>query len=226
MTRTDVPDATRRLAPAPLGVGLAAALLLVASCSGDPPTPGGTSSGSVAASAAPTSASPTGSATASPTPTPTKAPPASISPVLPTRTNPITNTSTVKALAIDKVLVEDNVAEGGGGDAPDHLEVTLRNTGSAALTAFEVFYTISDPKTKDTESYYVRLPDSFTIAAGARRVAHFDGTKGTDHFPVNKFSLYYTDRNALDVSVLVSAVDAAPATARVKKDAGGAEEAD
>ena len=40
------------------------------------------------------------------------------------------------------------------------------------------------------------------------------------------FSLYATSANALDVTVVVSAADAAPQTATVQKDAGGTETAD
>ena len=46
------------------------------------------------------------------------------------------------------------------------------------------------------------------------------------YFPVNDYSLYYIDTNALDVSVVVSAADAAVQTAILQKDAGGAETAD
>ena len=45
-------------------------------------------------------------------------------------------------------------------------------------------------------------------------------------FPVNEFSLYSTDTNALNVTVTVSAADAAIQTITVKKDAGGPETAD
>uniref|UniRef100_UPI00286EA0D5 hypothetical protein n=1 Tax=Nocardioides sp. TaxID=35761 RepID=UPI00286EA0D5 len=85
---------------------------------------------------------------------------------------------------------------------------------------------ITDPKTSDTESYYAKLPTDFAIAGGDNRVIHFDYTGGSDHVPVNQYSLYYTDPNALDLTVEVSATDSAPQTATVAKDAGGAEEAD
>ena len=55
---------------------------------------------------------------------------------------------------------------------------------------------------------------------------HFDNTGAPDHFAVNDFSLYATSANALDVTVEVSAADAAVQTASVQKDAGGAETAD
>lgn len=143
--------------------------------------------------------------------------------VLPVAENPIKNSSTVQALKIDSVKAEDNVDPRTGKDAGDHLEIALRNTGSAVLSNFEVYYTFTDPKKKTSENYYARLGDAFTIPPGEKRVAHFDGTTAPDHFPVNKFSLYYTSKAALDIRVTVSASDAAVQTATIKKDAGGAE---
>ncbi len=145
--------------------------------------------------------------------------------ILPVKDNPIKNTSSVEALTIDEVLVENNEDDAGDATA-DHLEISMSNTGSSDLTGFEVYYTFTDPKTGDTESYYAELPDTFTIAPGGQRTAHFDNTGATDHFPVSDFSLYYTDTNALDVTVEVSAADTATQTASVTKDAGGPETAD
>lgn len=145
--------------------------------------------------------------------------------VLPVPSNPIENTSTTESLTIDSVLVENN-ADASGAAVDDHLEISVTNNGTAELSGFEVYYTISDPKTSDTESYYTRLPTTFTVAPGASRVIHFDNTGEADHFPVNEYSLYYTDANALDVTVEVSAAESAPQTLTVAKDPGGAEEAD
>lgn len=142
--------------------------------------------------------------------------------VLPVDTNPITNAATTQGFAIDSVLVENN-EDSSGKAVDDHLEIAVTNTSSTDLAGFEVFYTYSDPTTNTSESYYTKLPDTFTVATGASRVIHFDSTSATDHFPVNKFSLYYNDANALDVSVEVSATDAAAQTITVQKDAGGAE---
>ena len=146
-------------------------------------------------------------------------------PVLPVGNNPITNTSTVQALTIDSVLVENNV-DSSGKAASDHLEIALTNTGTTELTAFEVFYTFTDPTTNVTENYYAKLPAGFTIPDGGQRIAHFDNTGAPDHFPVNEFSLYYTDTNALDVTVTVSATDTAIQSTTLQKDAGGPETAD
>jgi len=144
-------------------------------------------------------------------------------PVLPVTSNPITNTSTVQALKIVSVMVENNVDPATKAIAPDHLEIALQNTGSTALTGFEIYYTITAATTKAAENYYTKLPTSFTIAPGATRVANFDGTGQPDHFPVNKFSLYYQSKNPLDVNVEVSAANTAVQKASAHKAAGGPE---
>ena len=146
--------------------------------------------------------------------------------VLPVDTNPITNTATADGLTIDSVLAENNVDPGTGKDASDHLEITLSNTSAADVGGFEIYYTFADPTTNITENYYLELPADFTIPAGGTRTAHFDDTGATDHFPVNKFSLYYTDTNALDVTVTVSANGVKVQTTTIAKDEGGAEVAD
>lgn len=158
-------------------------------------------------------------------PLPTTAVAATGSPVLPVTSNPISNDSTIQALTIDSVLVENNV-DAAGKAVTDHLEIALTNTGTAEVSAFEVYYTFTDATTNTTESYYAELPANFTIPAGGKRIAHFDNTGAVDHFPVSDFSLYYTDINPLEVSVTVSATDTAVQTVTVHKDAGGAEAAD
>ncbi len=145
--------------------------------------------------------------------------------VLPVTSNPIDNPSTNDVLAIDSVLVENNV-DASGAAVDDHLEIALSNRGQADLTGIEVFYTFTDPTAGVSESYYAALPDSFVVPAGGRAVAHFDNTGAVGHFPENEFSLYRTSLNALDVTVVVSAPDAAVQTLSVQKDAGGDETAD
>lgn len=146
-------------------------------------------------------------------------------PVLPIVNNPINNTATVQSLKIDSVLVENNV-DSSGKIVDDHLEIALTNTGTSELTAFEIFYTFTDLTTNVTENYYAKLSSGFTIPAGGKRTAHFDNTGQPDHFPVNEFSLYYIDKNALEVTVMVSASNSATQTTSLKKDAGGPEAAD
>jgi hypothetical protein len=153
-------------------------------------------------------------------------PPGADAAVLPVSADPITNTSTDQVLAIDSVIVENNVDLSTGKDASDHLEIGLTNTGPTELTGFEVYYTFADTTAGLTESYYAALPSTFTLAAGASRTIHFDDTGMPDHFADNPYSLYHTSNNGLDVTVEVSAAGAAPQTATVQKDPGGDEVAD
>ena len=146
-------------------------------------------------------------------------------PVLPVTDNPITNTATAQVLSIDSVLVENNV-DAAGQPVDDHLEITLSSSGTSDLADVEVFYTFTDPTAGSTEHYYAKLPSSFSVPAGGTRVVHFDDTGAVDHFPVNKYSLYATSLNALDLEVIVSAAGAAVQTTTVQKDAGGAETPD
>ena len=209
MTPTTQPRHTKRVRAAVLAAGLLAGTAAHAAC--------GASSGSTTTgppASAPTAISTGGTASGT-----------TDGPVLPVASNPITNASTVQALTIDTVLVENNV-DAAGKAASDHLEIALTNTGTAELTAFEVFYTFTDQTSNTSESYDAQLPAGFTIPAGGKRIAHFDNTGAVDHFPVSEFSLYYTDTNALDVAVTVSATDAAIHTTTVQKDAGGPETAD
>lgn len=145
--------------------------------------------------------------------------------VLPVKSNPITNSATTKTLSITKLLVENNV-DASGKVAPDHIELHLSDTGSTPLRGLEVYYTETDTSTKATESYYTKLPPTFTIAAGGSKTINFDNSGAPGHFPVNKFDIYHTSKNAIGVTVEVSAAGAAPVKATVTKAAGGAETAD
>lgn len=142
--------------------------------------------------------------------------------VLPVPKNPISNSSTAPGLTITKALVENNVSPETGKGVSDHLEIALENTSAKPLDRIGVYFKITDPAKKVSEGYYTKL-DGFTIQPGATRVAHFDQTGAKDHFPVNKYSLYYTDKNALVVDVMASSPSVKPATFTVKKDSGGAE---
>ncbi len=191
-----------------VAVGLTAAM--IAGCGG------GSSS-----SAGPASARGSGTG-GSHTPSVATAAPAAGGRVLPVSKNPIVNASTAPGLTISKVLVENNVSAQTGKTVSDHLEVSLQNTGAKPLARLELYYAISDPKTGATEGYYTKL-SGLTIDPGATRIVHFDDTVAPEHYPVNKYSLYYTDKNALLIDVMASAPEVKRATFTVKKDAGGAE---
>lgn len=146
MTTSPIP--ARKPARTPVRLGLAATAaataLLVSACSGTSTT---------AASPAPAGTSASAGAA-----------------VVPVKSNPISNTATVPSLAIAKVQVENNT-DPGGKAVSDHLQVDLRNTGTTALSGFEVFYTFADPAAGNKESYYLKLPASFTIPASATKTA-------------------------------------------------------
>lgn len=183
-------------------VGLTAAAL-ASGCGG-----GGTSS----ASSPPTTTS-TSTATT---------PSAGTERVLPVAQNPISNTSTAPGLTITKALVENNVSSDTGKAVADHLEIALENTSTKPMDQIGIYYKITDKAKGVSEGYYTAL-DGFTIEPGATRVVHFDSTGITDHYPVNKYSLYYTDKNKLRVDVTASSPSVKAATFTVNKDAGGAE---
>ncbi|GAB2915842.1 hypothetical protein GCM10027047_12030 [Rhodococcus aerolatus] len=198
---TSAPTTTRTPVRVALAAVAAGAALLLSAC-------GGTSS-STAPAAAGSSAG--GSAAAG-------------APVVPVPSNPISNTATAKTLGIDKLQVENNT-DAAGAAVDDHLQFDVRNTGTTPLSGFEVFYTFADSASGAKESYYFKLPDTFTVPAGATTTVNFDNTGAPGHFAVNKFSLFYTSKAALDVTVEVSATGAAPVTATVTKGPGGSENA-
>ena len=182
-----------------IAIGLTAAA--VAGCGG-----GGSSAsgGSTAPSSPTTSAQASGAA------------------VLPVPRNPIVSKSTAPGLTVTKALVENNVSPDTGKGVVDHLEISLKNSSPKPADQIAVYYAISDAKTGTTEGYYTKLT-GLTIAPGATAVVNFDDTGAVGHYPVNTYSLYYTDKNALVIDVTASAAGLKPATFSVNKDAGGAE---
>ena len=163
-----------------------------------------------------------GSSSASSTPAPTATPSSGGGQVLPVAKNPISNASTAAGLTITKVLVENNVAADTGKAVDDHLEIALKNTSAKPLDQIAIYYTIADKAKGATESYYTKL-NGLTIAPGATSVVHFDNTGVAYHYPVNKYSLYYTDKSKLRIDVMASSPNVKVASFTVNKDAGGAE---
>lgn len=170
-----------------------------------------------------------GSSSASSTPTDTTTPTTTTSTsssgsaqVLPVAKNPISNSATAAGLTITKVLVENNVSSETGKAVDDHLEIALKNTSAKPLDNVAIYYKVTDPAKGASEGYYTKL-DGVTIPPGATRVVHFDNTGVAYHYPVNKYSLYYTDKNKLRIDVTASSPSVKVATFSVNKDAGGAE---
>lgn len=134
--------------------------------------------------------------------------------------NPIVEASTA-ALPIEIVdaRVEDN-------QTADHLEITLRNTGSETLGSFEIYFTITDKLDGTQEGYYVSL-DGLEIAAGETATIHFDNDLSTpNHYIGNMNGLYGTSANGLIFDITLHAANYAPITFTVEKAEGTAEVAD
>ena len=199
MNRPHVPKSARaRLAV--MGIAALVVLTPLAACSATPAT----------SAAAPSSTAASGSSGGQ---------------VVPVDTNPIVNTSTNAVLQISYAALEDNVDPATGNAIDDQLELTLKNTGSSALTGVETFYTFTDATTGATESYYQAL-DSVSVPPGGETTVFFDGGTGAGHFPENQFSLYRSSVNQVDVEVQVSADGAQIATASAVKGAGTGEKKD
>jgi len=145
--------------------------------------------------------------------------------------NPVMAPNTIKAgsapapFKIKQALVEDNYDYAARKDATDHLELQVVNSGSADLTGFSVYYTITDKDTGATEAYYKAL-DGFTVPAGGDARLHFDDSGMAGHFRANPNSIYTTSQNAKTFTVDLAADGFKPVSVKIAKDAGGAESAD
>ena len=180
----------------------------------------------LSACGATTSPTSTASASIRSTASPTAKPSASAGTMLlPVASNPITNTATVSTLAISKAAVEDNTDPATGKAIADRLQITLRNTGTTALSGFEIYYTMTDIVTKASESYYQKL-DGLNVAAGATTTIYFDNRAVAGHYAENKFSLYRSSTNEVDFTIEVSATGAKPVTATAVKSKGTGEKVD
>ena len=108
-----------------------------------------------------------------------------------TADNPTNETSvTPLPVSIVDLRVEDNATA-------DHLEMTLKNTGSTTLDSFDVYYTITDKLNGTVESYFVKL-DGLSLAAGESKTIHFDNlVDQSGHYYGNPNGLYGTSANGL-----------------------------
>ncbi len=130
-----------------------------------------------------------------------------------------------QGFAIKEVLVENNYDREAKKVAPDHLEIILKNLNGSDISNFTVYYTITDLKTKQEESYVKALP-GFTLKGHGTKSIHIDSGRKPGHFRANPSSMYYASTDGLEFNVTVSAQGYQAQTASVKKDAGGAEVAD
>ncbi|MCB5283361.1 MULTISPECIES: hypothetical protein [unclassified Arthrobacter] len=145
--------------------------------------------------------------------------------VLPVTKNPITATGTAPGLTISKAKAEDNTDPQTNAAVPDRLQFTLSNSTAAPLGGLEVYYTMKDAGTGQTESYYQKL-DGLTLAPDTSATVYFDNGTGPGHYPENKYSLYRTSTNEVKISVEAAAPGLAPATATATKAKGTGEKID
>jgi hypothetical protein len=124
--------------------------------------------------------------------------------------------------SIKNVIVENNYDPIAKTSAPDHLEIVLVNNGSQNISNFQVFYTITDLKTNQTQSTLLPL-NGFILGSHQEKSVHIDVSGKEGHFRANPNSIYYTSKNQLQFNVLVNAQGHQAQHATVKKDAGGTE---
>jgi len=184
----------------PIALAVSLSVFALASCQGATPPPAPTSSQSGDA----------GSSTG---------------PVLPVDSNPIVNASTSPGLTIMSAAAEDNVDPVTNAPIDDRLQVTIRNDTASELSAFEIYYVMTDVTTGQSEAYYQALT-GFTIAAGAVATLSFDGETGAGHFPENAFSIYRSSTNQVDFTIEVSAAGVQVAQATATRGSGVGDEAD
>ena len=140
------------------------------------------------------------------------------------RTNPIAATSAVKALEIVSAKVEDNYDLEAKRDAPDHLELEVKNLTYSNVGDMEIYYTITDDKTRVMEAYYQKL-EGLVLPKAASRLIHLDAGGAAGHFRANPNSVLYRTPNGKTLSVQLAAQGYAPAQLQLHKDEG-LEEAD
>ncbi len=144
----------------------------------------------------------------------------------PTQVDTIPQASTGEAgLSIAEVLVENNFDLATNKAADDHLEISLVNSGTQAISDLSVYYTIKDLVTMAEQSYLLPLT-GFILKAGETKAVHIDSSGEAGHFTDNPNSLYHTSQNEMQVDVTVSVKGFQAATGGIKKDAGGPEEND
>jgi len=129
---------------------------------------------------------------------------AAIKPVVPVAKNPIVNASKVAGISILSAMVQDNVDPTTGKAIPDRLLIKVGNSSTKIASGFEIYYTMVDSVTKQTENYYQML-NGFSVKPKSVAYLNFDGKAGFGHFPENKYSVYRASTNEVKFSILLSA---------------------
>lgn len=123
---------------------------------------------------------------------------------------------------ITNVIVENNYDQLTKKDAPDHLEITLKNTGQKDISNFTVYYTITDVNTTQKESYLIPLL-GFKLTNGQENTIHINTRETTGHYRLNPNGMYFTSKDQLQVDVVVNAPGYQAQKVSIKKDAAGEE---
>ena len=130
-----------------------------------------------------------------------------------------------KCFSIKEILVENNYDKIKRKDAPDHLELIVKNSCNMPITDFSTFYKMKDLKTDKIQSYILPL-NGFVLGAKSKKSIHIDISNQKGHFKANPNSLYYNSTNKIKVYVILSAKGYKAQKGTIVKDAGGAEVAD
>ena len=139
--------------------------------------------------------------------------------------NPLDMTGAPVTFAIKEALVENNYDYAAKKDATDHLELLVTNSGSAALSGFSIYYSITDADTGKVECAFRKL-DGFSVPAGAEARIHLDDGAMAGHFRANPNSIYISSQAAKTVTFVLKADGLAPVSVDVAKHKGGTEAAD
>ena len=139
--------------------------------------------------------------------------------------NPMKMDGVAAPFTIAEALVENNYDPVKKADATDHLELLIKNSGTAELTGFSISIAIKDADTGTTEGTFRKL-DGFVVPAGGEARIHFDDGTAPGHFRANPNSIYVTSQAAKSFTIAVQADGFAPVTTEIAKDKGGAEAAD
>lgn len=138
--------------------------------------------------------------------------------------NPISQAGKPNALSFT-AKVEDNFDPVTKKDVSDHLELEIKNTSGEKLKDLVMFYSLRDEGTGKVESYYKPLT-GLTIGKYEIVAVNVDATGLPGHFRENPNSIYRTSQNAKTFAIQLAAGGYAPMQIELKKDKGGAEQAD
>lgn len=138
--------------------------------------------------------------------------------------SPIQQGGAPASFHIGELLVENNVDPITHKDAPDHLEIQVINDADRPLSGVTLYYTLTDVNTGAKEAY-VAHPNLAVPAHGDARL-HIDDSGVAGHVRANPNSIYATTQSAKTLSVTLQLPGETAVEQTIKKDAGGAEQAD